>query len=181
VARYSKPLVAMNVKGDDTLYKVLPVEAETHVGLVTNYGMNWYPLDDVSIVGTKAAGVKAIALRTDEHLIDMFAWHELSSPEFAFFTDVGEAKRLNVYEFGLGARAKRTTEADGGKTKKKKRIAFVVRVDEDVNASVIAVHGEDYDTVPVSSLKPKSLADGFRKAFSIPNIDMIQIKKNETE
>lgn len=62
--RYSKPLVAVNVKGDDEVLDVYLTDGTKEIFLATHQGYGlWFHEEEVSIVGARAAGVKGINLK----------------------------------------------------------------------------------------------------------------------
>lgn len=66
VTRYSKPLTAINLKGDDKLINISHIQGtEVFIATKMGYGLR-YDINEVSPVGIKAAGVKSINLNDDE-------------------------------------------------------------------------------------------------------------------
>lgn len=62
--RYSKPLVAVNVKRDDEVLDVYLTDGTKEIFLATHQGYGlWFHEEEVSIVGARAAGVKGINLK----------------------------------------------------------------------------------------------------------------------
>ncbi|MGR3764411.1 DNA topoisomerase IV subunit A [Rossellomorea sp. NS-SX7] len=106
--RYSRPLVAINLKGDDSLVDVHLTDGTQDLFLATNlsYGL-WFAEEDVSIVGPRAAGVKGINLKEDDFVV---SGKVISDPvkEYIFLvTHRGAVKKMKLSEFEKTTRAKR--------------------------------------------------------------------------
>jgi topoisomerase-4 subunit A len=68
--RHSKPLVGVNLKGDDELVDVHHTDGQADLFLVTHNGYGlWFGEEEVSVVGVRAAGVKGINLKENDYVI----------------------------------------------------------------------------------------------------------------
>ncbi|QST01709.1 DNA topoisomerase IV subunit A [Pontibacillus sp. ALD_SL1] len=106
--RYSKPLVAINVKGEDEVVDVHVTDGHQDIFLATNTGYGlWYHESEVKIIGQRAAGVKAMALKDDEEIVAGKIFDENSDPSILLVTQRGAVKRMRLKEFDKSARAKR--------------------------------------------------------------------------
>jgi len=104
VTRYSKPMCCMKLKGTDKL-----------VGVTDNYGSdvlittkNGYALryktEEISIIGVKASGVKAISLKNDE----VVSAHVFENIDYlTIITENGTGKRVRISEFEVMSRARK--------------------------------------------------------------------------
>ncbi|NMH70084.1 DNA topoisomerase IV subunit A [Bacillus sp. RO3] len=106
--RYSRPLVGINLKGDDQLVDVHLTDGSQDVFIATHlsYGL-WFSEEEANIVGPRAAGVKGINLKEDDYIV---AGKVLSDPvkEFVFLaTQRGAVKKMKLTEFEKTSRAKR--------------------------------------------------------------------------
>jgi topoisomerase IV subunit A len=106
--RYSRPLVAINLKGDDTLVDVHLTDGKHDLFLATSlsYGL-WFTEEEVSVVGPRAAGVKGINLKEGDYVV---SGKIVTNPdkEFVFLaTHRGAAKKMRMSEFERTSRAKR--------------------------------------------------------------------------
>jgi topoisomerase IV subunit A len=106
--RYSRPLVGINLKGDDSLVDVHLTDGNHSLFLATNlsYGL-WFAEEDISIVGPRAAGVKGINLKDDDFVV---SGKVISDPvkEYVFLvTHRGAVKKMKLSEFEKTTRAKR--------------------------------------------------------------------------
>ncbi|XXM72608.1 DNA topoisomerase IV subunit A [Lysinibacillus sphaericus] len=106
--RYSRPLVAINLKGDDTLVDVHLTDGRHDLFLATSqsYGL-WFTEEEVSVVGPRAAGVKGINLKEGDFVV---SGKIVTNPdkEFVFLaTHRGAVKKMKLSEFERTSRAKR--------------------------------------------------------------------------
>lgn len=105
VGRYTKEIGMINLRGED---KVIDVDysngKEVFVATRDGYGL-WYDINEVSIVGIRASGVKSIKLKDDEVVSSC-----LFDPSCEYITiimDKGTAKRLKLSEIEKTSRANR--------------------------------------------------------------------------
>jgi topoisomerase IV subunit A len=106
--RYSRPLVAINLKGDDTLVDVHLTDGNHDLFLATSqsYGL-WFTEEEVSVVGPRAAGVKGINLKEGDYVV---SGKIVTTPEkeYVFLaTHRGAVKKMKLSEFERTSRAKR--------------------------------------------------------------------------
>ncbi|MFD1037869.1 DNA topoisomerase IV subunit A [Virgibacillus byunsanensis] len=106
--RYSKALIALNLKNDDEVVNVYQTNGNSDVFLASNKGYGlWYHESEVSVVGQRAAGVKAIQLKEDEYVVNGQVFDDLSEPSILVVTQRGACKRMRLREFEKSSRAKR--------------------------------------------------------------------------
>ena len=85
--RYSRPLVALNLKKDDVLIDVHLTDGKQDLFLATHYGFGlWFNEEDVNVVGPRAAGVKGINLKDGDFVV---AGKPVTNP--ASETEIGRA------------------------------------------------------------------------------------------
>ncbi|NOL32791.1 DNA topoisomerase IV subunit A [Bacillus altitudinis] len=105
--RYSKPLVALNLKGDDELVDVHVTTGQQELFIATKNGYGlWFDEEEVSVVGPRAAGVKGINLKDGDEVVS----GQIIDPKnnvLALTTQRGAVKRMNLSEFDKTSRAKR--------------------------------------------------------------------------
>ncbi|MEI2443855.1 DNA topoisomerase IV subunit A, partial [Priestia megaterium] len=108
--RYSKALVAVNLKGDDEVIDVYQTDGKKQVFIATRsgYGLR-FPEEEINIVGTRASGVKGINLKDDDYVVSgvIFDEDEALSTELFIATQRGAVKKTKITEFEESARAKR--------------------------------------------------------------------------
>ena len=105
VQRYSKAMSMMNLKDDDKVVNVtLSNNSNVFVATKNGYGL-WYDVNEISIVGVKASGVKAINLKNDEVVSGLV--FNANNDYITILTDKGTGKRLKLTDFEKGARANR--------------------------------------------------------------------------
>ena len=104
--RYSKETSCMKLKDDDEVIAAF-VEKDKYLFTVTDsgYGLS-FDVEEVPIVGVKAAGVKAMKMK-DDFLVSVNNF-DYSKEEFiSILTDKGTGKRVRLTEFELSTRARR--------------------------------------------------------------------------
>lgn len=108
----SKPQLTMKLKtSDDTVlmvYALSPLAAlrtevisATHLG----YGVR-YPLSEVPVVGAKAAGVKAMDLKSDDYIASYFLSTD-EADQIGIITQRGAYKHMHLSELPVSSRARR--------------------------------------------------------------------------
>ena len=104
--RYSKPTSCMKLKDDDLVVDSF-VEEENTLFITTDsgYGLSFL-VDEVPIVGVKAAGVKAMKLK-DDHVVSINQFNPVKDEFISIITDKGTGKRVHLSEFELSTRARR--------------------------------------------------------------------------
>ncbi|TYR80569.1 DNA topoisomerase IV subunit A [Priestia megaterium] len=108
--RYSKALVAINLKGDDEVVDIYRTDGKQHVFIATRQGYGlWFTEEEANIVGTRAAGVKAINLKDGDYVVSGVIFNEAdaASTELFIATQRGAVKKTKVTEFEQSSRAKR--------------------------------------------------------------------------
>ncbi|MDD1514061.1 DNA topoisomerase IV subunit A [Priestia megaterium] len=108
--RYSKALVAVNLKGDDEVIDVYQTDGKKQVFIATRsgYGLRFRE-EEINIVGTRASGVKGINLKDDDYVVSgvIFDEDEALSTELFIATQRGAVKKTKITEFEESTRAKR--------------------------------------------------------------------------
>ncbi|MCP8616397.1 DNA topoisomerase IV subunit A [Salirhabdus salicampi] len=106
--RYSKPLVAINLKNDDKVVSVHVTDGNQEVFVSTNrgYGLRYHE-SEINIVGQRAAGVKAMQLKDNEYVVSGEVFDDLSNPSIVVVTQRGACKRMDISQFEPSSRAKR--------------------------------------------------------------------------
>lgn len=105
VLRYSKPIKMINLKDNDELINVT-ISGSSNVFITTSSGYGlWYDIDEVPVVGIKAAGVKSINLK-DDYVVSGTLF-DVANEYLTILTDKGTAKRTRLTELEKVSRAKR--------------------------------------------------------------------------
>lgn len=106
--RYSKPLVAVNLKGDDELLSVYVTDGTKDVFLATKLGYSlWFHEEEVNIVGIRAAGVKGISLKDEDEVVNGSIINNPNDEVIVVATHRGAMKKMKLKEFDKMSRAKR--------------------------------------------------------------------------
>src|SRR5699024_3794835 len=81
--RYSRPFVATNLMLGDALVNVYLTDVQVNIIIASNSGYGlWFAESDISVVGFRATGVKAIQLKDDEYVMAAHAFNEWSDQSF---------------------------------------------------------------------------------------------------
>ncbi len=105
LSRYSKPVTCMKLKETDRLVDAF-IENKDNIFISTNcgYGLS-FKVDEIPLVGVRASGVKAIALKND-YVVSANLFSE--DDEFlTVVTDRATAKRIRLSEFDLSTRTRK--------------------------------------------------------------------------
>ncbi len=106
--RYSKPLVAVNLKGDDELLEVHLTDGKNQIFMMSNLGYAlWFNEEEVSTVGARAAGVKGMNLKENDFVIGGNLLSPIDKRAVVIATQRGAVKKMKLSEFELATRAKR--------------------------------------------------------------------------
>ncbi len=106
--RYSKPLTAINVKGDDRVVDVHLTNGEKDLFLASHFGYGlWFSEEDVSTIGIRAAGVKGMNLKDGDFVIGGKIIDANENPSIVIATQRGAVKKMKLSEFEKTSRAKR--------------------------------------------------------------------------
>lgn len=95
---------------DDELVNVYLTDKQNHldVFLVSHFGFGLrFPLSEVPIIGTKAAGVKSMNLKEEDVIVNGLLIDDTKETEVTFITQRGNIKRMSTDELTLLGRAKR--------------------------------------------------------------------------
>lgn len=106
--RYSKTLMAINLKGDDSLISVETVIGNEDIFLASHngYGLR-YSISEVPLSGARTAGVKAMNLKADDFIVGAKVLVPSEKRDLILLTQRGSAKRMKLSEFEPISRAKR--------------------------------------------------------------------------
>lgn len=109
VARYTKPLKCMNLKKDDQLLQVALTDTNQAIVLTSSLGyVSLYSEDEISILGLKAAGIKAMNLK-DDYLVAMNTFNPLHSYSYVLISDQPGIKRMRISDIPSCNRATKGT------------------------------------------------------------------------
>lgn len=106
VQRYSRALVAMNVKDDDEIVDVIETNGLDDLLLITHKAMALrFSLEEVTPIGVRAGGVKGIALKDDDFVVKGKIIKEEDT--LLLITQRGAFKKMHANQIEKSARAKR--------------------------------------------------------------------------
>ena len=96
IVRYTRPIKCMNLKKNDSLVSVGLSDGQQGIILTTQHGYaSLYSENEVSLLGVKAGGIKAIRLKDDE-LVSMNIFNPLLPLSYVLISHQPGIKRLHV-------------------------------------------------------------------------------------
>ncbi|KIL77139.1 DNA topoisomerase IV subunit A [Bacillus badius] len=108
VQRYSRPLTAIKLKGDDEVIDVHLTTGSKQVFLATYFGYGLlFAEEEASLVGPRAAGVKGINLKEDDTVVSAEVWEANEERDLLLVTQRGAVKKMSSREFEPLSRASR--------------------------------------------------------------------------
>ncbi len=147
--RYSKTLVAINLKDGDELINVSQTDGKSDIFIVSNkaYGL-WFDEIEVSPVSQRARGVKAIQLKEDEYVVNGQIFDAMKDIQLAVITQRGASKRMRLKEFQKNSIAKRGLVILRELKSKPHRIRGFFIVNEETILQFRTENGEVHHAVP---------------------------------
>ncbi|MBP1950929.1 DNA topoisomerase IV subunit A [Virgibacillus litoralis] len=148
--RHSKALIALNLKGDDEVINVFQTDGNSDVFVASNKGFGlWYHESEISVVGQRAAGVKAIKLKENEYVVNGQVFDDLSEPSIVVVTQRGACKRMKLREFEKSSRAKRGLIMLRELKSKPHRVKGLFTVDENDTICFKTAKGNTHSLYPL--------------------------------
>ncbi|WLD91745.1 DNA topoisomerase IV subunit A [Alkalihalobacillus sp. AL-G] len=181
--RYSKPLMAVKLKNGDELIDVHVTDGKKEVFIATHNGYGlWYEEEEVSIVGQRAAGVKAINLKDKDYVVSGFVKKKEENVQIVLVTNRGAVKRMRLdSEFEQTSRAKRGVIMLRELKSNPHRIVGVVPVSDQQRVTIQAEKGKT-EVIDPMQLRP---ADRYNNGSFVIDVategQVIEIWKDEKE
>ncbi|WP_061809238.1 DNA topoisomerase IV subunit A [Rossellomorea vietnamensis] len=152
--RYSRPLVGINLKGDDELVDVHITDGSHDVFIATHlsYGL-WFAEEDVNIVGPRAAGVKGVNLKDDDFVVSGKIIRDPAKDFIFLATQRGAVKKMKLAEFEKTSRAKRGVIMLRELKSNPHRIVSIEAVKDTDKVGLLTTKGKA-EEVNVSDLRP---------------------------
>jgi len=131
--RYSRSLIALNLREEDELVSVFTTNGNEDVFIATHLGYGlWFNESEVSPVGQRALGVIGIQLKENDFVVNGLTVDEANQPNLIVTTQRGACKRMKLTEFERSTRARRgTVMLRELKTKPHRLIGFFALQKED--------------------------------------------------
>jgi topoisomerase IV subunit A len=167
--RRSKPLIALNLKGDDELVNVHLTDGNDEIFIATQNGYGlWFNEEEVSIVGTRAAGVKGINLKKDDFVVGGLTKKQEDNVQLVVVTQRGAVKKMRLdSEFDKTSRAKRGVVMLRELKANPHRIVAVTFVSRTERIWIQSQKGKQ-EFVEVNALRP---ADRYNNGSFVMDID----------
>lgn len=143
----TKSFVAMKLKTETDLVTNVIYSQEQlgkDVFLVTHRGFGLrFSLEEVPVVGAKAAGVKAINLKKDDYIVNGILFDsEASKSEILILTHRGSVKKMNLNDFDTLGRAKRGLLVLRELKNNPHRVAFLLDGNKDHEYTIVTEKGK---------------------------------------
>lgn len=138
------------------------------------YGLK-YPLEEVPVVGSKAAGVIAMNLKKDDYVAATCLVTEHS--QIGLLTQRGSFKRMAVSEVGSTSRAKRGVLVLRELKKEPHRVVGMKLITKDVNLNAITESGNEFIIEPMSY----PLSDRYSNGSFVIDTEQLGIPNNLNE
>lgn len=153
VQRYSRPLMAMNVKDDDEICTVVMTDGHSDVMIVTYFGYGVrFGEEEIPVVGPRAAGVKGLSLKENDYAIAAIVSSDGDQAQFIVVTNRGAVKRSGFDQFERTARSKRGVVLLRELKNNPHRIVGAALLDEQYTYLLRTKKGEDTE-IHVQSFK----------------------------
>lgn len=108
VQRYSRAIKGINLKKDDEIIDVFLTDGKQNILLATHLGYSlWFEEEEVAPIGIKAAGVRAINLKSDDFVVNGSVFTEGSQVAIVVATQRGAVKKMQLSQFEKTTRNKR--------------------------------------------------------------------------
>ncbi|MGP4072133.1 DNA topoisomerase IV subunit A [Piscibacillus sp. B03] len=161
VQRYSKPITAMKLKGDDELVNVHLTNGHQDIFLASNTGYGlWYHEDELKSVGVKTAGVKSMSLKSGEYIVNGEVFDDLYNPSLFVVTQRGACKRMSISEFEMSTRAKRGLVMLRELKRNPHRIVGFYLVGDDTTITIETEKGEVKEVTPLEFRESDRYSNG---------------------
>lgn len=184
--RYSKPLMALKLKKEDELVDVYITDGQKDVFIATRNGYGlWYEEEEISVVGQRAAGVKAINLKDGDYVVSGFIKGKEVKTQIVLITNRGAVKKMRLEnEFEKTSRAKRGVVMLRELKSNPHRIVKVLPVNENKVVKLQSEKGSE-EMVDPSQLRPAdrysngSFMIDETQAGPVTNVWTIEKEENE--
>ncbi|WP_182199259.1 DNA topoisomerase IV subunit A [Paraliobacillus salinarum] len=149
--RYSKALVAINLKDEDELLNVERTNGNADIFIASNRGYGlWYKESELTPIGQRAAGVKAIQLKDKENVINGVVWETTNQAvHLVAITQRGAAKRMTLNDFEQLSRAKRGQAMLRELKQKPHRLVSLLLVDHQDIVHLVTENGHKQTLYPM--------------------------------
>lgn len=157
VSRYNKAFKCMNLKDGDHLRAAALMQADDAICFITKDGFcNLYAGQLLSNQGLKAGGVKGIAIKGDDILINMHCFHPTTKQSILLIGESGGLKRLKLSEIPVTNRAvKGISVYKKTKTLPQALInSFLVQNDDEI---IIGINDDTEQTILVNDYREAGL------------------------
>nr|WP_185807013.1 DNA topoisomerase IV subunit A [Bacillus sp. HMF5848] len=182
--RYSKPLVAINVK-DDEVVNVYISSGNDDIFIATHLGYGLlFNESEVNPTGIRTAGVKAVNLKEHDYIVNGIVFKEGQKPEVVLITHRGAVKKVSIKDFEKSTRAKRGVVMLRELKHNPHRVKLIILADKQTMAYIKTENGS-IETVDSSSIRVSDRYSNGSFVLDVDEAGMIvdiwHIESNEAE
>lgn len=153
--RYSKALVAINLKDDDQVVDIHITDGTQDVFLATSIGYAlWFSEEEVNPTGVRSAGVKGINLKDGDYVVTGAVIIPDKKVNLVLVTHRGSTKKMGLSEFEKATRAKRGVVTLRELKTNPHRIIKIVPVVDNEDIVMVQTANQVIETVDPVSLRP---------------------------
>ncbi|MEK3886480.1 DNA topoisomerase IV subunit A [Bacillus sp. FSL K6-3431] len=179
VQRYSRPLVAVNVKKNDALVDVHITDGSADIFIATHHGYGlWFSEEEIGLVGIRAAGVKGINLKDDDYVVNGETFTTKDSTSIFIATQRGAVKKMKITEFEKGSRNKRGLVMLRELKKNPHRIAGMKIIENDLSFTLEMTKGKDEEISPSSLRFTDRYSNGSFVTDETVSGDVLRLRRN---
>ncbi|WP_246939527.1 DNA topoisomerase IV subunit A [Bacillus pinisoli] len=152
--RYSKPLVAINLKDKDEVIDVHISDGTQDIFLATNNGYAlWFSEEEVNPTGARSAGVKGINLKDEDFVVSGSLIIPDHPVNLILVTQRGASKKMPLSEFEKATRAKRGVIMLRELKSNPHRIVRIVPVIDEKHLVIIQTENKVMETIDPLKLR----------------------------
>ncbi|MBM6618829.1 DNA topoisomerase IV subunit A [Bacillus suaedaesalsae] len=168
-SRYSKALVAINLKDDDQVVEVHLTDGTQDVFLATSVGYAlWFSEEEVNPTGARSAGVKGINLKDGDFVVTGAVIIPDKKVNLVLVTHRGSTKKMGLSEFEKATRAKRGVVTLRELKSNPHRIVKIIPVVDSEDLVVVQTAKNVTETVDPVNLRPN---DRYSNGSFVVDID----------
>lgn len=178
-ARYSRSLIALNLRENDEVINVEETDGKKDVFLTTHLGYGlWFNESEISTVGQRALGVIGIQLKGSDYVVKGYSFDKEINPNLIVVTQRGACKRMNIDAFEKSSRARRgSVMLRELKTKPHRIVGFFMQQKEE-NILLVTNQEKKIEMNPYAL----PISDRYSNGSFIIDADLdVEVKDAETE
>ncbi|KRN25668.1 DNA topoisomerase IV subunit A [Lacticaseibacillus camelliae] len=137
----SRPMVGMKLKAKDAyvtdVYFAQPESKQTVFAVTNQAYAQQFELAEVSVIGARSTGVKSMALKPGDWVVNFILADDPQQTEVGILTQRGAFKKMKLKEMGVGARARRGLMVLRELKRDPHRVVAMSKVDDNTLITVV--------------------------------------------